>query len=83
MNMGCYNKCGIVGGNTKNGDYSIQITPDVDSYLVTFRSGGSSGYFSVCEKIKPNWTASKKVSLSRDLKCTELGHNQTEDKWKQ
>lgn len=25
--------------------------------LFTFKSGGSSGYFSVCEKIKPNSTA--------------------------
>ena len=51
--------------------------PEECTYLFTFKSGGSSGYFSVCEKIKASWTAtevSKKVYVHRKSKNPELGN---------
>lgn len=42
-------------------EYSLaqQCPCEEHTNLFTFISGGSSGYFSVCEKIKANWTATE------------------------
>lgn len=44
--------------------------------LFTFKSGGSSGYFSVCEKIKASWTAKEfepQIYSHKESKNPELG----------
>lgn len=40
-----------------NGYFDSDKQQDLGSNLFKLRSGGSSGYFSVCAKIKANWTA--------------------------
>lgn len=48
--------------------------------LLTFRRGGSSGYFSVCEKTKASWTAIKVGETAHVQRGTENHEVRAENK---